>query len=72
LTYAGRVNWVEAEKLFSALAEYQISIFRDVWSNQIEVLMDRDKLLRQEIVEIGFKYKSEMVQAAYEGHEEVY
>ena len=71
LTYAGRVNWVEAEKLFAALAEYQISIFRDVWSNQIEVLMDRDKLLKQEIVELGFKYKAEMVQAAYEGHEEV-
>jgi hypothetical protein len=33
--------------------------------------MDRDKLLRQEIVELGFKYKEDMVQAAYEGHEEV-
>jgi len=46
LTYAGRVNWGEAEKLFAALAEYQISIFRDVWSTQIDLLMDRDNLLK--------------------------
>jgi 5'-3' exoribonuclease 2 len=54
LTYAGRVNWAEVEKLFAALAEYQISIFRDVWSTQIDLLMDRDNLLKHEIVLEGF------------------
>jgi 5'-3' exoribonuclease 2 len=54
LIYAGRVNWAEAEKLFAALAEYQISIFRDVWSTQIDLLMDRDNLLKHKIVLEGF------------------
>jgi hypothetical protein len=48
---------VQAEKLFIALADYQLYVFRDVWAGNVGVIMDNNNLLKKDTIEKGIKYK---------------